>query len=206
VTNAINILDVSDGLATGVAAIAALGLFIIAVLNGEVVIAATTLALVGSLVGFLRYNQPPARIFLGDTGSLFVGFMLAALAIIGAYTRRSEIAALAPLCVLVVPLLETTLVVFARLAQGRSPFHGSADHMALRLKQRGFSCRQVAWFGYGLGLMGSTVGVACVLVTPVLAAALLGGMAVLVVALLAWLWRQPPPPIEGSTSRTQARA
>jgi UDP-GlcNAc:undecaprenyl-phosphate GlcNAc-1-phosphate transferase len=193
VTNAVNILDVSDGLAAGVSAIAALSLFVIAVLNGDVLIGTTTLALVGALVGFLRYNQPPARIYLGDTGSLFVGFMLAALAMIGAYTRRSEIAAFAPVAVLIVPILETTLVVFARLAEGRSPFKGSPDHLALRLKLRGLSAGQVAWVGYGLGLVGGVVGIATTLVNPTLAAVLLGCMAALAFGMLVWLWRLPAP-------------
>jgi UDP-GlcNAc:undecaprenyl-phosphate GlcNAc-1-phosphate transferase len=193
ITNAVNILDVSDGLAAGVSAIAALSLFVIAALNGDVLIGTTTLALVGALIGFLRYNQPPARIYLGDTGSLFVGFMLAALAMIGAYTRKSEIAAFAPVAVLIVPILETTLVVFARLANGQSPFKGSPDHLALRLKLRGLSAGQVAWVGYGLGMVGGVVGVATTLVHPTLAAVLLGCMAALALATLAWLWRLPAP-------------
>jgi UDP-GlcNAc:undecaprenyl-phosphate GlcNAc-1-phosphate transferase len=193
ITNALNILDVSDGLATGVAAIAALALFVIAILNGDAVIGSATLALVGSLIGFLHYNQPAARIYLGDTGSLFVGFMLAALAMIGAYTRRSEVAALAPLAVLIVPILDTTLVVLARLARGQSPFKGSPDHMALRLKARGLSSQQILWLSSGLGLLGGVVGVTATLVEPLLASLLLGGMGILFFVLLGWLWRMPAP-------------
>ncbi len=195
ITNAVNILDVSDGLAAGVSAIAALGLFIIAVLNGDLLIATTALALAGSLIGFLRYNQPPARIYLGDTGSLFVGFMLAALAMIGAYTRRNDVGALAPVAILIVPVLDTTLVVMARLGRGTSPFAGSADHLAVRLKHRGWSAHEVAWFAYALSLVGSTGGIAMVLVDRTVALVIVGGLALLFGGLLAWFWFRCPAPI-----------
>ncbi|OGQ89718.1 MAG: hypothetical protein A2289_08815 [Deltaproteobacteria bacterium RIFOXYA12_FULL_58_15] len=193
VTNAINIIDVSDGLAPSVSAIAALALFVLAVQNGNVLIGTTTLALVGSLVGFLRYNQPPARIYLGDTGSLFIGFMLASLAMIGTYTRHSEIAALAPVAILIVPILETTLVVFARLGRGVSPFKGSPDHMAIRLKRMGWSSAQVVWFGCILGILGGAVGVASTLVDATLAGILLASMGAIFLVLLWWLLRMPAP-------------
>jgi UDP-GlcNAc:undecaprenyl-phosphate GlcNAc-1-phosphate transferase len=194
ITNAVNILDVSDGLASGVAAIAAMGLFVVAVLNGNLLIATTTLALVGSLTGFLRYNQPPARIYLGDTGSLFVGFMLAALAMIGAYAQRNELAVLAPIAILIVPVLDTTLVAFARLARGDSPFRGSPDHLALRLKHRGWTARRVAWFAYGVGIVGATGGVTMVLAPEPVAVLTASFVALLFTVLLAWFWYACPPP------------
>lgn len=195
ITNAVNILDVSDGLAVGVSAIAALGLFIIAVLGGDLLIATTTLALVGSLMGFLRYNQPPARIYLGDAGSMFVGFMLAALAMIGSYTQRSNVAALAPLAILIVPVLDTTLVVFARLSRGVSPFAGSNDHLAIRLKHRGWSAGQAAWFSYALGLLGTVCGVSMVLVSESIALGIIGGLTFVFAAVMGWLWFRCPAPI-----------
>jgi UDP-GlcNAc:undecaprenyl-phosphate GlcNAc-1-phosphate transferase len=195
ITNAVNILDVSDGLASGVSAIAALGLFVVAVLNGDLLIATTTLALVGSLTGFLRYNQPPARIYLGDTGSLFVGFMLAALAMIGAYARRNELAVLAPIAILIVPVLDTTLVTLARLARGESPFRGSPDHLAIRLKQRGWSARRVAWFAYGLGIAGSAGSITMVLAPHWMAVLTAGLLLLLFAAVLLWLWFACPPPL-----------
>lgn len=194
VTNSVNILDVSDGLASGVSAIAASGLFVIAVLNGNLLIATTTMALVGSLAGFLRYNQPPARIYLGDTGSLFVGFMLASLAMIGAYAQRNHPALLAPIAILIVPVLDTTLVVVARLVRGDSPFRGSPDHLAIRLKHRGWSAQRVAWSAYGIGLLGSAGGVTMV-VAPDWIAVLTGCiLTVLFFAVLLWLWLACPTP------------
>ena len=96
-------------------------------------------ALVGSLVGFLRYNQPPAQIYLGDTGAMFIGFMLAALAMNGSYTALSALGALVPPMILIVPILDTVLVTFARAAAGKSPARGSDDHFAVRLRHRGWS-------------------------------------------------------------------
>lgn len=193
ITNAFNILDVSDGLASGVAAIAGVGLFIIAVLAGNMVIAVTTLALVGSLIGFLHFNQPPARIFLGDTGSLFVGFLLAALSMIGQYTHNHNIGALAPLCILCVPILDTTLVTCARLRRGIAPWHGSPDHFAIRLKHRGWSARRVAFFSYGLGCLGATAGVGMVISNLHVATTIMGAAAVLFLGLLVWLGLQKQP-------------
>ena len=109
ITNAINILDVSDGLATSVSAVAGFYLFIIALINGNFIIAALTSALVGGLVGFFRFNKEPASIYLGDTGSLFIGFMLAALGMIGSYTQISIWGAAAPIAILFVPIFDVTL-------------------------------------------------------------------------------------------------
>jgi UDP-GlcNAc:undecaprenyl-phosphate GlcNAc-1-phosphate transferase len=194
VTNALNILDVSDGLASGVAAIAATGLFVVAVLNGNYVISVATLALVGSLTGFLHFNRPPARIYLGDAGSLFIGFMLAALSMVGAYTARNDLGAVAPVCLLCVPLLDTVLVTLSRLQRGQSPLRGSPDHFAIRLRRRGWSARQVALASYALGALGCSVGVGVVLVrTPWVAALMLAGHACLLGGVLAWLWRLDQP-------------
>lgn len=195
ITNALNIIDVSDGLASGVAAIAALALFIIAILNGDLLIATTTLALVGSLVGFLHYNQPPAQIYLGDTGSMFIGFMLAALAMIGSYTQYSILGALAPVVILLVPILDVTLVTAARLRCRRSPLRGSPDHFALRLVARGWSAKRVAAYAYGLGLLGAIGGIALPLVAAPAAGIIVGAFALLFTGNLVWLWRQAPPAV-----------
>lgn len=192
VTNAVNLLDVADGLATGTSVVAALALFAVAVIGGDGLIATITLALVGSMLGFLRFNHPPARIYLGDAGSLFLGFMLAALSMIGAYTEKSLVAALAPVFILLVPLLETALVSLARLRRGASPLRGSADHAALRLQRRGWSARRVALGGYVTSAIAAACGVAMV-VSP----AAVAKVTALVVSLVAfvlfvWLWRLQP--------------
>jgi UDP-GlcNAc:undecaprenyl-phosphate GlcNAc-1-phosphate transferase len=187
ITNALNILDVYDGLATGVAAIAAFALAAVAVLDHDWLMATTALALSGSLVGFWRYNRPPAKIFLGDTGSLFVGLMLAGLTMIGAYTRRTPWAALAPLAILLVPILETILVVLARGRKGLAPWRGSPDHFALRLRHRGWRPRRVLTFAYALGGLGAVSGVAMVVSPPYVTLALNGVVATAYLVPMIWL-------------------
>src|SRR5262249_21751252 len=115
VTNALNIIDIMDGLASGVAAIAAAFLAVVAVHNGEPMVAIMASALAGSLTGFLRYNSPPARIYLGDSGSLFVGLTLSALAMNGGYTTKNSIAMLTPVTILGLQLLDFALVFFRQL-------------------------------------------------------------------------------------------
>lgn len=194
VTNAFNILDVSDGLAAGVGAVCAAALGGVALLHGDRLIATTALALAGALAGFLRYNRSPASIYLGDAGSLFIGFMLAALAMIGNYTRTSAMGALAPLGILFVPLLETTLVSLARLSRGASPLTGSTDHLALRLQKRGWTPRAVAGAAYATSAVTAALGVGLIFVTAQVAFVIVGGLAALALGLIVWLWRWCPRP------------
>lgn len=194
ITNAFNILDVSDGLTSGTATIAALALFVLAVVSGDTPIAVTALALAGATAGFLRYNQPAASIYLGDAGSLFLGFMLAALAMIGQYTRANPWGAVAPALVLFVPILETSLVSLSRLARGRSPFAGSPDHFAVRLKAAGWSANSVAWLSHGLSLVSAAAGIALVVASDPVPIALTVGATLAFVSLLALMWLRYPPP------------
>jgi len=150
VTNAFNIIDIMDGLASGTAFIAAAFLLVVAFLNGQGPIVLMTATLMGSLLGFLRFNRHPARIFMGDTGSLFIGMMLGALAMIGKYDARNDIGYLSPLLILAVPIFDTLYVMALRLARGRNPFKGSPDHFALRLHRLGLSVPAVVgltWAG-----------------------------------------------------------
>jgi len=152
-TNAFNIIDVMDGLASVTASIASFMLFGVALLNGRPTIAVLTLALAGSLIGFLRYNKPPARIYLGDTGSLFIGLMLGALAMIGSYTSKNDMAYLAPVLILGIPIFDTFLVMFIRWRKGLPVMFGSPDHYALRLRKMGFSVRGVLVISAVAGLL-----------------------------------------------------
>jgi len=159
ISNAINILDVSDGLATSVSAIASLFFFVIALLNGNLLVAASAIALVGSLLGFLYFNKEPASIYLGDTGSLFIGFMLAALGMIGSYTTNSILGITAPIIILFVPIFDVCLCSIARLRKGISPLTGSPDHFALRLKNRGWTASRVASITCLFGTLTGTTGI-----------------------------------------------
>lgn len=205
VTNATNILDVSDGLVTGTSLIAALAFFVVGVLDSNTLLASASLALAGSLAGFLPSNWPIARIYLGDTGSLFTGFMLASFGMLGSYTRTNTVAAVAPLIILFVPLFETTLVVIARLARGGSPLRGSRDHLALRLKARGWSTTQVNQCAYGLAVYGAASGIATMVGSAAVAHWAVGLAAVVFITLGAWLLAACPAPTVASPSRASTR-
>jgi len=156
VANAFNIIDVMDGLSAGAGLIAAVFLLIVSLLNGQPAIAVLTAVLTGSLLGFLKYNYHPARIFMGDCGSLFLGMTLAALAMIGKYDRYNAIGYLSPLLILAIPLFDTAYVMILRSLRGSSPFRGSPDHFALRLRAAGWSVRGVVNAAY---LAGVALGV-----------------------------------------------
>ena len=134
VVNAINLLDNMDGLSAGVAAIAGLAFFALAVTRGQFLVAALSIALAGCAVGFLRHNFHPAKIYMGDAGSLFLGFLLAITATrIELVDTPPVVALFVPLLVLGIALFDTTLVVVERLQHARSPFQGGRDHTSHRL-------------------------------------------------------------------------
>lgn len=143
ITNAFNLIDIMDGLSGGVAFVTCIYLFLIATFNGRLMIAIMTLSLGGSILGFLKSNFYPANIYLGDAGSLFIGFLLGALAMIGSYTSRNLVSAFTPVLVLGVPVFDTIFVSYIRFRNGRSVFKGSNDHFALRLKRVGLKPVQV---------------------------------------------------------------
>lgn len=140
ITNALNLSDNMNGLCAGLGAIAAVTLAALNWRNGELGVAAAAAALGGACLGFLPYNWPRARIFLGDTGSMFIGFLIAALSVMGVYTRGATIPVLAvyaPFFLLAVPLLDSLLVVALRLRIGHPPWIGDRRHISHRLVRRG---------------------------------------------------------------------
>ncbi|MEO0812135.1 MAG: MraY family glycosyltransferase, partial [Myxococcota bacterium] len=193
VSNAFNIIDVSDGLSSSTGAVAALAFAALAILAGDVFIACACLALAGACIGFLRYNMSPASIYLGDAGSLFIGFLLACLSLIGSYTTRNVFAAAAPVAILFIPILDTALCSVARIAKGLSPMNGSDDHFALRLKAAGWSSNRVAGLSAGVTALMGSAAIAMVLSPPHVAAVILLCLgSVFVVALLALYFLFPP--------------
>ncbi len=148
ITNAFNIIDVMDGLAAGVAASAALVLFLIATVNGREDYAVLLAALCGALIGFLRYNFEPARIYMGDAGSMFIGLMLGALAMNNSYTQVNLVAAIAPVVILGVPVFDMLFVMYVRRRRGLPVMLGSPDHFALRLRKWRLSTRQTVLASY----------------------------------------------------------
>lgn len=159
VTNALNLLDNMDGLSAGVASIAAVSFCVIAGLNGQFLVAALSAAVAGCAVGFLRHNFHPAKIYMGDAGSLFLGFMLAFLAIrLNLAEAPPSVALFVPVLVLGVALLDTTLVTFNRLRHHRSPMQGGRDHTSHRLVWLGIPVPVSVGLIYGvagsLGFLG----------------------------------------------------
>lgn len=141
-TNAMNFLDNMDGLSAGIGVIASsmtVGILLIMVQSPHWPVAFLLLLLSGSLSGFLMWNKPPATIFMGDSGSNLIGFLLATLTICGTFYERtgSRHVILAPLCVLAVPLYDFVTVIWIRIRAGRSPFHGDKSHFSHRLVELG---------------------------------------------------------------------
>jgi UDP-GlcNAc:undecaprenyl-phosphate/decaprenyl-phosphate GlcNAc-1-phosphate transferase len=150
ITNAFNLIDGLDGLAAGSALFSTLVVFVVALLGNLSLISLITLALAGAILGFLRFNFNPATIFLGDCGSLFIGFMLSALALFGAQKAPTIIAVAIPVVSFGLPILETSLSVLRRLISGRPVFTADREHIHHKLLQRGMSHRQVVIVLYGV--------------------------------------------------------
>jgi UDP-GlcNAc:undecaprenyl-phosphate/decaprenyl-phosphate GlcNAc-1-phosphate transferase len=150
VVNAVNWMDGLDGLASGIGSIIAASSFLICWHSGETTAAWISIALLGSLVGFLIFNFNPAQIFMGDGGSYFIGFVLASVAITGLAPAATPSALLLPLLVLAVPLGDMTLVIMARLRQGHSPFVADQRHFHHRLLAAGLPHRLAVLVMYAL--------------------------------------------------------
>jgi UDP-GlcNAc:undecaprenyl-phosphate GlcNAc-1-phosphate transferase len=150
VTNAFNLIDVMDGLSAGTAAVAAAVLVVVAHLDGQTGAAMMLAALAGACLGFLRYNFEPARIYMGDTGSLFLGLVLGALSMDLGYTRSNRVAALAPALILGLPLFDMLFVMYVRFQRGLPVMLGSPDHVALRLRRWRLSTRQTVVLSYAV--------------------------------------------------------
>lgn len=153
ITNAFNLIDGLDGLAAGSALFSTLVVFVVALLSHSSLVALMTLALTGAIVGFLRFNFNPATIFLGDCGSLFIGFLLSALALEGAQKAPTVIAVAIPVVSFGLPILETSLSVLRRLISGRPVFTADREHIHHKLLQLGLSHRQVVVVLYAVSAL-----------------------------------------------------
>jgi UDP-GlcNAc:undecaprenyl-phosphate GlcNAc-1-phosphate transferase len=146
IINAFNFLDNMDGLSAGIAAIATCILLTAAIISEQVFVSGLALVFIGTLLGFLVFNFPPARIFMGDAGSLVIGFFVAMLTLRTTYYNQAQSGqwypVLFPLIVMAVPLYDFLSVTFLRIKQGKSPFVGDTQHFSHRLKRRGLSDTQ----------------------------------------------------------------
>lgn len=199
IINAFNLLDIMDGLSAGVGLISAVFLLVVALANGDTTIAFMLTALVGSLLGFLRYNFHPATIYMGDAGALFLGLMLGALSMIGQYAGRHDLSVLSPLFILGVPLFDTLFVMYIRFLRGLPIFLGSPDHMALRLRHWGLTVPQVVVLSYLATAAMGGIGLALLAVRQETALVLIGlavgGLAFTTLVLKRVDMSAPPHPI-----------
>ena len=158
-TNAINLIDGVDGLATGVGLFATCTTLIAALLQNNVDLALAVVPLAGCLLGFLRYNFNPATIFLGDSGSLFIGFLLGCYGVLWSQKAATILGMTAPLIALSVPLLDTGLAIFRRFLRRQPIFEGDRGHIHHRLLDRGLTQRKVALTLYACCAVGATCSI-----------------------------------------------
>ncbi|HEY1171519.1 MAG TPA: MraY family glycosyltransferase [Verrucomicrobiae bacterium] len=150
VTNAINLLDGIDGLATGVTVCIALSLAVINIMNDNIMVALLTLCLAGSCLGFLPHNFSPAKIFLGDSGSLFIGLVLSGIGIISLFKVTTAAIVIVPVMLFGIPLFDTTAVFFGRLMRGDPLFKADKTHLHHRLLHMGMDHRQASLLLYAV--------------------------------------------------------
>ena len=194
ITNAFNIIDVMDGLAAGTAAIAALFLFAIsALLGNDPFIPFMAITLAGALIGFLRFNANPARIFLGDTGSLFIGFMMGALSMLVSYSHHNELAVMTPLVLLAIPIFDTLFVAVHRARKGIPFFRGSTDHFALRVSHAGAGVKRTVLGTWRVAIALGLLSLLVVFGPEALVPWLLGGAGAAALTAFWLLSRLPAP-------------
>jgi UDP-GlcNAc:undecaprenyl-phosphate GlcNAc-1-phosphate transferase len=160
VANAVNLIDGLDGLAAGTTAFAAIALFVCALVLGHDLVALMVIALGGALIGFLRHNFYPAKIFMGDSGSLFVGFTLASLSILGSLKSSAVVALAIPMLIFGLPITDTALAAGRRFFHGRPIFLGDSEHLHHRLLRKGYTQRQSTIILY---LVTAFLGLAAIL-------------------------------------------
>jgi UDP-GlcNAc:undecaprenyl-phosphate GlcNAc-1-phosphate transferase len=185
--NAMNFVDGLDGLASGIALISALVLVIISIINGHYLTVFLSVPLIGSALGFFLYNRRPASIFMGDTGSLVLGFLLAALTLSGSYKGATTFTLLVPLMALGVPLLDTVLAAARRTAR-RALHRGDREHIHHILVEKGFTHGQASYLLLGITVILAAVAVLLTLTnkTAMLIVALLGVIIMLIAGVVAY--------------------
>lgn len=192
ITNAFNLLDNMDGLSSGVATISAAFFTLLAAMSDQYLVGTLAAALCGACAGFLVYNWNPARIFMGDTGSLFLGFLLAAVGIKLRFPMNSAgVTWLIPIFVLLLPIFDTTLVFLSRLRRGRNPLTSAGkDHLSHRLARVTGSQREAVLICY---LIAGAAGLLAVFLTQAVAmeAAIVAACAALLGATALWKLESP---------------
>lgn len=185
ISNVFNLLDIMDGVSSGVAIIVTLGFFIIAILNHNLQFTIMTLILTAAVCGFLIYNLPPARIYMGNSGSHFLGFVLAAVSI-GIHYASSEnkVALFTPFLVMGFPIFDTVFLILMRLWQKKTVFKKSNDHFAQRLLKLGVSKPRVLLFMMLLTFIFSSSGILLSQASSRIGIIILSGICILGLALI----------------------
>jgi UDP-GlcNAc:undecaprenyl-phosphate/decaprenyl-phosphate GlcNAc-1-phosphate transferase len=149
ITNAFNLLDIVDGLTSGLVIIISSTLLFISLVNKDVFSGIVLSALIGGHLGFLKYNYPPAKLYMGDTGSLFSGFLLAAIAINISYAPLEKpVALIAPVLIMSLPIYDTMFLIIMRVKKRKPIFRKTGDHFALRLMTMGHGIYKSIWMMY----------------------------------------------------------
>jgi UDP-GlcNAc:undecaprenyl-phosphate/decaprenyl-phosphate GlcNAc-1-phosphate transferase len=205
ITNAFNFLDNMDGLSAGIAAVATTAFLITTLLIEQWFVAAALALLLGALLGFLCFNFPPARIFMGDSGSLVIGFILGVLTVRTTFLPPGQqwaagwYAVFAPVIVLAVPLYDLIVVSILRLCRGKSPFVGDTNHFSHRLVARGMSRRTAVLCLYLLTAATSVAAILLPYVQSTFAAMLIFIQTLLVLGVVALLEQHPLRSVSAET-------
>ena len=182
--NIVNLIDGMDGLCGGIVTIASVAIFAVALSNDALVVCLFTAAVTGALLGFLRFNFPPASIFMGDSGSYFLGFLFAAISITGSQKTTLVIAIATPLLALGVPILDTLLAISRRLISGRPIFSPDRGHLHHQLIDSGHSTRKAIGIFYGITALLSVAGIVVAIGRQLEAGIALATSAVLIIYLI----------------------
>src|SRR5690625_3970180 len=153
ITNAINLIDGLDGLATGVSTIALLSMFVMALIDGQVTAAVLCIVLIGSNLGFLYHNFYPAKIYMGDTGSNFLGYMIAAISMLGLFKNVALFSFIIPVIVLAVPIFDTLFAIVRRAYNKQSIMEADNKHIHYQLLANGYSHRQAVLIIYAFSAL-----------------------------------------------------
>lgn len=208
ITNAVNFIDGLDGLACGVSAISAGSLFVIALLVSEGNVAIILAALLGACLGFIPYNLNPAKIFMGDTGATFLGYILATISIQGLFKMYAIISFAVPFLILGVPIFDICFAFLRRIAKGQNPMRADRGHVHHRLIDMGFSQKQSVAISY---LITAILGLAAVVLTSsgeIKAMILIGAIVVVGAIGFRFIFTHPMPqeaPAEDKTSETEEK-
>jgi UDP-GlcNAc:undecaprenyl-phosphate GlcNAc-1-phosphate transferase len=192
ICNSINFFDNLDGGAAGTVAVSAIGIALIALGEGQELIAALSIVTAGSTIGFLMWNRPPAKIYMGDAGALFLGVVVSVLTIRlnpGIAPKWNSISLLPML--LAVPILDTCVAVFSRLYRGISPFTGGKDHLSHRLMRKGLNKQSTAFALWGAQAVFVCAALAVYKWTAAIGTQLIIATGVAWVVAFVWFWRIP---------------